>query len=355
MFARGQFDVGCLELKHRIELSSEVPVVKSQYKVPAHYQERAKNALEKTVEADLIREGDSKYSSPAFMVPKGKSEELRLVIDYRELNKITVDDPFPIPDMLNVVNQAARFALFSTLDIRGGYWHFQMAPEDQHKTAFVILDKQYVCIAMPMGLKNAPKTFARGLQCSLAQLRKTLGKLKLRGEVDYVVESFYDDVVSATHNEEVHLKVLEELLKQFALDGWKLNRDKCRWLVEEAEILGHTVAKNSVKPRRCYEEEMASWEAPDNQKELRTFLGFAGFHSRMIPNYSEIAAPLNRLLGNVPFEWTQVEESAFEHLKQLLSSEPVIRPFDVNQEIVLVTDASGSGWGGCDGARRATG
>ncbi|XP_018497315.1 uncharacterized protein LOC108865118, partial [Galendromus occidentalis] len=345
LFARSQYDVGRVELEHSIQVTSDQPIVKRQYKVPVHFQERARITLEKMVEAGIIAEGESAYSSPAFMIPKGKTEELRLVIDYRELNKVTVDDPFPIPDMLAVVNEAAKFRFFSTIDIRGGYWHFKMAEVHRAKTAFVIMDRQYVCIAMPMGLKNAPKTFARGLLLSLAKLREELGKRKFLPGVHYAIASFYDDIVLATHDEDVHLLVLEEFCKRFAVDGWKLNKAKSKWMVEEAEILGHLVTKGKVTPRPSFKEEMRTWEVPGDQKELRTFLGFAGFHSRMIKNYSSLTAPLNRLIGDVPYEWGMVEQEAFDKLKELLSSEPVIRPFQVNVPTVLITDASGTGWG----------
>ena len=337
VFSKDQYDVGTVDHEHRIPTVDDRAVYRKEYRVPANLEQRAREMIDCMKKRGLVEECDSAWAAPAIFLEKGNGQ-LRMVVNYQALNEKTVFDPFPIPDMSGIVRKASKGYLFSTLDARNSFWHIRLREEDRDKTAFVSMGRQYRFRVMPMGLKGAPATLTRALT-------KTLREEIASGNV-FV---FYDDIVVCTDDERdqqrAHLQLLKIVLQRLEGAGWKLNREKCKFMQTEVQILGHRVKKGEIAITPAYQAEMEGWPEPTSKKELRKFLGFAGFHAKFIQNYSRIAAPLTELTGNVPFSFGARERHAFGELKRLLTSEPVLKEFVPGQQLTLVSDASDTGWG----------
>ena len=225
-------------------------------------------------------------------------------------------DPFPIPDMR--VRDIAKGKVFTKMDVRNSYWHIPIAEEDQDKTAFVAIGRQFRFKVMPMDLTGAPATLTR----ALANTLKTFIQ-------EGLVRVYYDDVVLATNHpgnqRKYHCEKLGEVLVCLKRDGWKLNEKKCEFMKSEIDVLGHRVTHNQLQVTPSYAAEMENWPEPSPKKELQRFIGFVGFYAKFIPQYSEIAAPLTSLTGSAKFVFAEAKRNAFETLKKLVISRPVLR------------------------------
>ena len=337
VFSRDQLDVGVVDVQHKIPVTDQSPVYRKEYRVPVHYGERAREMLEQMVERELIVECESPWAAPAIFLEK-EDKSLRLVVNYKDLNAKTVFDPFPIPDMHDIVRGLTKGAIFSKMDVRNSYWHIPMAAEDQEKTAFVALGRQYMFRVMPMGLKGAPATLTKALGRTLRQ--------EVREGSAFI---FYDDIVLATppgpDQEERHLELLASVLGKLQQHGWKLNRKKCEFMVTNLEVLGHRVSHGQIAVKPSYVNEVETWPEPTSKKELQQFLGLVGFYSKFIQGYSEMAAPLTSLTGKGEFRFGAEERAAMASLKKALLSKPVLADYNPEHPVVLTTDASGGGWG----------
>lgn len=337
VFSKDQYDVGQVDFEHEIPTIDGRAVSRKEYRVPVNLEKRALAMLEAMKEKGLIQECVSPWAAPAIFLEKGNGQ-LRLVVNYQGLNEKTVFDPFPIPDMYGIVRKASSGYLFSTLDARNSFWHVRLRREDQPKTAFVSMGRQYMFNVMPMGLKGAPATLTRALSTTLREQIQS-------GNV-FV---FYDDIVICTNEStdqvRFHLKTLTEVLQKLRQDGWKMNREKCRFMKHEVQMLGHLVKQGEIRVTPAFQAEMKGWPEPENKKELQKFLGFAGFHAKFIKDYSKIAEPLTNLTGKTTFCFGEQEKRAFNELKRKLTSAPVLRDYDPDLSVTLVTDASDTGWG----------
>ena len=141
-----------------------------------------------------------------------------------------------------------------------------------------------------------------------------------------------------------HCEKLGEVLVCLKKDGWKLNERKCEFMKSEIDVLGHRVTHNQLQVTPSYAAEMDNWPEPSSKKELQRFIGFVGFYAKFIPQYSEIAAPLTSLTGSAKFVFADAERNAFETLKKLVISRPVLVGYQPNIPVTLTTDASGTGW-----------
>jgi hypothetical protein len=281
----------------------------------------------------FIRESSSPWGAPILFVKK-KDGTFRMCIDYRELNKLTVKNRYPLPRIDDLFDQLQGAKYFSKIDLRSGYHQLRVREEDVPKTAFSTRYGHYEFLVMPFGLTNAPAVFM------------DLMNRVCRPYLDKFIIVFIDDILiySKTKQEHaIHLRKALELLRAERLYG-KLS--KCEFWLEEVKFLGHVVDKDGIKVDPSKIEAVENWRRPETPTEIRQFLGLAGYYRRFIENFSKIAQPLTLLTHkDRSFDWGDKQEEAFRILKEKLCNAPVLSLPEGSDDFIVYCDASGQGLG----------
>ncbi|XP_061765808.1 uncharacterized protein LOC133558442 [Nerophis ophidion] len=276
----------------------------------------------------VIEDSCSPWASPVVLVKK-KNGEWRFCIDYRRLNSITVKDSHPLPWVDETLDALAGSLWFSTLDFTNGYWQVKVAEGDREKTAFTTGRGLYQWRSMPMGLPNSPATFQRMME------------LVLRGLPWQVCMVYLDDVLIYSPTFEAHLTSLREIFSRIHAAGLRLNHKKCHLARDHVLFLGHVVSRHGLQPDPRNTDKVRTWPTPQNPTEVRAFVGLCSYYRRFVTNFAQCAAPLHRLTcKDTPFKWTSECDTAFEYLKGVLSSAPIVIMPDFNTPFKVYTDAS---------------
>ncbi|KAL6417766.1 hypothetical protein ACFW04_014363 [Cataglyphis niger] len=326
-------------IKHKIATSDEQPINTKQYRFPPVHKEEIEKQIKELLENDVIKPSESPYNSPLWIVPKKAdskgNKRWRMVIDYRALNEKTIGDAYPLPNITEILDQLGSAKYFSVFDLASGFHQIPMHESHAGKTAFSTPHGHYEFNRMPFGLKNAPATFQRLMDQVLSGLQ---------GNELFV---YLDDIVlyaSSLKEHEVKFNKLAERLKKANL---KLQPDKCEFLRKEVGYLGHIISDQGVKPDPAKIQAVKEFPTPRNAKNIKQFLGLAGYYRRFIPNFSKTARPLTNLLKKEePFVWKKEQESAFVQLREALCTEPILQYPDFTKPFVVTTDASGHAIGG---------
>ena len=289
--------------------------------------------LQDLLDKGVIRPSVSPWGAPVLFVKK-KDGSMRLCIDYRELNKLTVKNKYPLPRIDDLFDQLKGAEYFSKIDLRSGYHQLKIKPEDIPKTAFRTRYGHYEFLVMAFGLTNAPAAFM--------DLMNRIFKKYL----DKFVIVFIDDILiySKTQEEHAeHLKIALEILRNEKLYA---KFSKCEFWLQEVQFLGHVVNKEGIKVDPAKIEAVMSWERPKTPTEVRSFMGLAGYYRRFVQDFAKIATPLTKLTRkNEKFEWNEKCEKSFQELKDRLVSAPVLALPDEKGDFVIYSDASLKGLG----------
>ncbi|WVZ70482.1 hypothetical protein U9M48_019146 [Paspalum notatum var. saurae] len=309
------------------------PIAKAPYRMSGKEYDELKKQLDELLEKGLIRCSVSPWGALVLFVKK-RDETMRLCIDYRELNAVTLKSKCPLPRIDDLLDQLKGAKYFSKIDLRSGYHQIKIREEDIPKTAFVTRYGHHEFTVVPSGLTNAPAYFMN------------LMNRILKEELDQFVVVFTDDILiySKTYEEHgKHLRVVLEKLRKNQLFG---KFSKCEFLLEKITLLGHvwTTEGVSVDPEKI--EAVSNWKTPRNVTEIRSFLGLAKYYRRFIENFSKIARPMTELLKDkVSFEWNDKREKSFQCLKDKLTTTPVLTLPDLQKDFVVYCDASRQGLG----------
>ena len=232
---------------------------------------------------DLLTKGVVKpshrpYAAPVVVVRK-KNGSVRLCVDYRRLNSKTIKDAYPLPRIEESFNVLAGAKYFTTLDPASGYHQIAMDPKDQDKTAFTTPFGLFEYTSMPLGLTGAPATFQRLMDGVMSDFLFNF------------LLAYLDDLLIFSQSFDDHLQHLEKILQKLSETGLKLNLEKCQLLRPD----GHTISAKGVSCQDEKTEVVRKWPVPHTTKELRSFLGFAGYYRRFVKHYARIAGPLHQL------------------------------------------------------------
>jgi hypothetical protein len=280
------------EVEFKIDLiPGATPVAKAPYRLAPSEVREMMTQIQDLLDRGFIRPSSSPWGAPVLFVKK-KDGTMRMCIDYRELNKRTIKNKYPLPRIDELFDQLQGASYFSKIDLRSGYHQVRVADEDVPKTAFRTRYGHYEFLVMPFGLTNAPAIFM------------DLMNRVCRPYLDKFVIVFIDDVLIYSKTEaehEEHLRLVLQLLKQERLYA-KLS--KCEFWLREVQFLGHIICEEGIKVDPSKIEAVMNWESPKTPTEIKSFLGLAGYYRRFIRDFSKIASPLTKLTRKKePWVW----------------------------------------------------
>ena len=288
-----------------------------------------KTYLDEMLAQDKITHGQSPAGAPILFVPKPEGR-LRLCVDYRQLNKLTILDKYPLPSMSELQDRVAGATIFTKLDLKDGYHLMRIKKGDEWKTAFRTRYGQYEYKVMPFGLVNAPATFPR-------MMNKILHEFLDQGVVVYLDDIF---IYSKAHAE--HVAMVKKVLSRLMEHQLAVSIKKSEFHVNAVELLGYIVATDGVTMSTRKVDSIRKWKVPRSVKEVQIFLGFANFYQRFIENYLQICKPITETLkgDKQKFSWGQEQNIAFEKLKQHFTTAPIQAHFYPERETVIETHGS---------------
>ncbi|KAI3708785.1 hypothetical protein L2E82_38236 [Cichorium intybus] len=322
------------QVEFTIELiPGATPVSRAPYRLAPSEMVELRKQLEELLDRGFIRPSTSPWGAPILFVKK-KDGSMRMCIDYRELNKITVKNKYPLPRIDDLFDQLQGASYFSKIDLRSGYHQLKIRESDIPKTAFRTRYGHYEFLVMPFGLTNAPAVFM------------DLINRVCRPFLDTSVIVFIDDILVYSRSQsehEVHLRQVLELLRREKLYA---KFSKCEFWLREVQFLGHVINAEGVKVDLAKVEAVMKWEPPRSPTEVRSFLGLAGYYRRFVENFSSIAVPLTKLTKKgEKFTWSEKQQEAFQKPKQALCEAPVLVLPKSGEEYVIYSDASRIGLG----------
>ncbi|KFD59554.1 hypothetical protein M514_28268 [Trichuris suis] len=318
--------------EHQIRTSG-TPVRVPPRRIPERYRAEVVSQLQEMLDRGIIEPSQSPWMAPAVYTTK-RSGEVRICVDYRELNKRTLKDAYPLPMPDDIFEKVASASVFSTLDMHCGFWQIPVRKDDIEKTAFSPGPGMglYQFKRMPFGLCGAPNTFQRVMDGLLRDL-------------PFVVV-YLDDIIVFSPDETTHHEHLRVVLERLSAAGFTLRGAKCKIGLTEVRYLGHVISGKSIAPDPAKVAAIESWPTPTNRKTVKQFLGLTSYYRCFVKDYATIATPLYKLLHeDTPFKWTDTCEDAFNRLRRHLSSAPVLVPPKFDRHFELFTDASNDGLG----------
>ena len=317
------------DIDHRIELvPGAEPPHRAPYRMSPQGLDELKKQLADLTEKGYIQPSVSPFGAPILFVPK-KDGGIRMCVDYRALNRVTVHNRYPLPRIDELLDRLLGAKLFTKIDLRSGYHQIRVHPEDVPKTAFRTRYGHFEFLVLPFGLTNAPATFMN-LMHSI-----------FREQLDDFVIIFLDDILVYSKDLDSHVAHVRQTLSILRHHQLYAKVSKCAFFQSSVEYLGHVVSAQGLQVDPAKVQAVQDWKIPTNVTEVRSFLGLAGYYRRFIPQFARIAAPLTNLTRkNIPFTWSLREGEAFTALKEVLQHAPVLQLADPSKDYIVTADAS---------------
>jgi hypothetical protein len=314
---------------HKIELMpGSIPPARAPYRMSPKELVELQNQLTELLEAGFVQPSKAPYGAPVLFQKK-KDRALRMCIDYRALNKVTVKNKYPVPLIQDLFDRLCKAAYFSKLDLRSGYWQVRIAEGDEPKTTCVTRYGSFEFLVMPFGLTNAPATF-----CNLMNN-------VFHDYIDKFVVVYLDDIVVYSESFDDHLCHLRLVLSRLRENSLYVKEEKCDFARKDILFLGHRISLGKILMDDGKVKAIHDWPPPKTVSELRSFLGLANYYRKFIAAYAKKAAPLTDLLKKeTKWCWSDQCKAAFEKLKLAVASEPVLHLPNFELPFEVHTDAS---------------
>ncbi|KAD7480443.1 hypothetical protein E3N88_03579 [Mikania micrantha] len=322
------------DVEFRIDLiPGAKPIAKAPYRLAPSELQELMTQLQDLLDKGFIRPSILPWGAPVLFVKK-KDGSLRMCIDYRELNKVTVKNKYPLPRIDDLFDQLQGASWFSKIDLRSGYHQLKVREEDVPKTAFRTRYGHYEFLVMSFGLTNAPAAFM------------DLMNRVCRPMLDRSVIVFIDDILIYSKNEADHACHLSEVLETLRREKLYAKFSKCAFWLREVQFLGHVINADGILVDSSKIQAVTRWSPPKTPTEIRSFLGLAGYYRRFIQDFAKIASPLTKLTRkNTKFVWGEDQDKSFNELKTKLTQAPVLTLLDGPNDFVVYSDASYLGLG----------
>ncbi|KAK1630543.1 hypothetical protein QYE76_004858 [Lolium multiflorum] len=321
------------EIEFTIDLiPGTAPIAQPPYKMGPKELVELKAQIDELEQKGFIQESVSPWGTPVIFVDKRDGGK-RMCGDYRNLNNVTIKNKYPLPRIQDLFDQVQGAGVFS-IDLRSGYHQIKIKKEDVPKTAFVSRYGHHEYLVVPFGLTNAPAIFMN-----------LMNKIFMK-YLDKFVIVFIDDILIYSKDKEEHAKHLKIVLQTLREHQLYAKFSKCKFWLDSVEFLGHVITKEGIAVNPSKVQSVLEWKSPKNAKEIRGFLGMAGYYRRFIEGFSKIAGPMTKLLKkNTPFVWTDECEASFQTLKDKLTTAPVLAVPEPGKDYTVYCDASKNGLG----------
>ena len=304
------------------------------YTIPKIYENTVHDEIMQLVDRNVLKQVNrSEWAAPTFIVAKKLNPgetvaRARTVTDFRKLNECLVRHPYPVPSIQNLLQTLEGFKYGTSLDLVQGYYQMPLDEESKKLCTIVLPFGKFEYQVLPMGICIAGDVFQERMN-------------ELFGHLPYV-RCYIDDVLIITKDSwEEHCEALNTVFTLMAQHGLKVNAMKSFFGKKELEYLGFIVNRKGIKPVPSKVEAIKAILPPANRRQLRRFIGMINFQKEMWPRRSAMLRPLTRLTSkNVPFKWTDVEQKAFDEIKQKITQDTMLRFPDFNKPFDVHTDAS---------------
>ena len=317
---------------HDVDVGDSPPVKQHPYRVNPVKRDVMKREVKYMLDHDLIEPSKSGWSSPCVLVPKQDGSS-RFCTDYRLLNSKTKPDSYPIPRIDDCIDRVGNAKYVSKFDLLKGYWQVPLSEKAKELSAFVTPDGFYQYKVMPFGMRNAPATFQRLINTVTSGLTGC--------------EAYLDDIIVYSDTWEDHLQQIRALFNRLTSANLTVNLKKSEFAQAQVVFLGHIVGHGCVKPVEAKVQTIMHFPRPQDKRGLRRFLGMTGYYRKFCNNFAQVATPLTDMLRkDAKFDWTTDCQVAFERLKGMLASSPVLAAPNFDKQFVLMVDASDTSGGG---------
>ena len=330
---------------HKIVLMDTAPTCFNCkiYPLSRDEQDVENKFIDENLEKGYIVPSDSPYGFSTFMVPKKDLKEKRYIIDYRPLNMVTRKDVTPLPNLKQCIKNLQGMELFSKFDIHWGYNNIRICKGDQWKAAFKTCWGLFEPKVMFFGMSNSPASFQWFMNGILEELYEHFEKKGVL-KIWHILQNYMDDCGIGTllKDHKLHLEIIHFLFDLLAQHGLHLKLSKSIFLQLQMDFLGVRISKEGATINPAKVAGLREYPCTlKDKRQVRGFLGVAGYHCMFCPNFSIIAAPLTALTGkDVPFEWGPKQMEAQEKLITIITNAPVLVWPDPDRQFELETDTS---------------
>ena len=330
LFSKGDTDLGRTNVvSMKIDTGNHPPVKQKPYRTPFAERPMVEQQLADMLSAGVVSPSSSPWASPIVIVPK-KDGTKRVCVDYRKgVNRVFVQNSYPLPNIDDIFASMGQARVFSCLDLKNGYHQIEIDPRDRPKTAFVCHAGLFEFNVMPFGLSSAPSVFQE-------LMNKVLGTSLNKHGIAYL-----DDIIIYSESFEKHLEHLNDIFDKLQKAGLKLKMSKCNFLMKEVHYLGHILSEKGIAPDPDKVRAIKELRPPKSVREVRSVVGMTSYYRKFIDHFSEIIRPLTELTKkNVRFCWKEEHDTAFNLLKDKLTRAPVLAHPVLGKPYRLYTDAS---------------
>ncbi|TKA54567.1 hypothetical protein B0A49_13613 [Cryomyces minteri] len=331
VFSRKESDKlpGHRDFDHKIPLEEgKEPSFGSLYGMSQDELKVLRKYLDDNLQKGLIRDSSSPAASPVLFVKK-PSGGLRLCVDYRALNAITVKNRYPLPLIRETLDRLSKAVVYSKFDIIAAFNRLRMAHGEEWKTAFRTRYGLFEYLVMPFGLANAPSSFQHYINSILHEY------------LDVFCTAYIDDILVYSNSLAEHKTHVQKVLAALQKAGLQLDIEKCEFHVTQVTYLGIVTTTDGIKMDPKKVASVQEWPVPVDVKDVQAFIGVANFYRRFVKGFSKLAAPMISLTKKgAPFSWTTACQRAFDELKTAFTTAPLLQHFDPEKEVIVETDAS---------------
>ena len=333
VFSKTKNDLGrANNFTHKIDLKDKAPVYIPQYRLPDTHKVKLEEQVDEWLKMGIIQPSNSRYNSPIFVVPK-KNGENRYVLDYRAVNAHSHDDRYTMRTVDECIAEIgkSKSSIFSTMDLSSGYHQMLLDKNSRQATAFTVPGKgQYEWLTTSMGLRGAVSSFQRMVELAMKDIQNLI--------------VYIDDLLAHSSNHEDHRAILQLVFDRLRTTGLKANLKKCHFGSPTVAYLGFQLTPEGVLPGKDKLAAVRNSEPPTSVHQVRQFLGLVNFFRTHVRNFSMIASPLTQLTRkDTPWRGGQLPPDAlfaFNELKQILCSEPIVAYPRADRPFSLIVDAA---------------
>lgn len=321
-------------LKHDIDTGDARPIKQRHYPISPAVQKVMYDELDRMLTLGVIEPSQSPWNSP-ISVQRKANGKTRLCLDARAVNQVTKKDAYPMPIIDGILSRLHETHFISSIDLKDAFWQIELAKGSREKTAFSVPGRpHYQFRRMPFGLCNAAQSMCRLMDLVIPP--------PLRDHVFVYI----DDLLIVSSDLPTHFELLNQVAKALRTANLTINVDKSKFLMKSIRYLGHVVGGGCISPDPGRVKAITEYPQPKTTRQIRSFLGMAGWYQRYIANFSSLAAPITDLLGGKgKFTWTSEAQSAFEDLKTKLAAAPLLTHPDFSRPFIIQCDASTTGVG----------